>query len=54
MFFDNSLQMKTALHIACMQGYTDAALELASHDPSTLDGFDKVSGYSIILTQNSL
>lgn len=42
-FFNDALQMKTALHIACMQGHNDAALELASHDPSTLDGFDKVS-----------
>lgn len=37
------MQMRTALHYACMHEHIDAALELASHDPSTLDAFDSVS-----------
>ena len=36
-------QMRTALHLACLNEHIDAALLLASHDPSTLDAFDRVS-----------
>lgn len=35
--------MRTALHLACMHEHNSVALELASHDPSTLDAFDNVS-----------
>ena len=36
-------QMKTALHLACIHEHNEVALELASHDQSTLDAFDSVS-----------